>query len=453
MNLPNYFLADLPPEATLTPTTLTEACHTLKRNRAQYLAKRSTADIIRTIDSVAREWLNPGFHFRKLALERGPEELGFSRPTLARGLDTFFRELKGENIEALIASELGHPHRLDDLVATQHELRGERAAIARGPELLAHITAGNIPAPALTSIILGLLVRSAQFMKCASGTALLPRLFAHSIYEAESKFGACIEIAEWRGGNAELEAAMFNESDCVTVTGSDHAVGTIRKSLPAHIRFLGFGHRVSFAYVTGDALAGFGVQRLVENLASDIAAWNQLGCLSPHLCYVENNGRIAAEQFAEMLALELRKREETEPRGAIPDDAAADIATRRAFYEVRAAHSPDTQLWRSEGSTAWTVVYEADPAFQFSCLNRFVYVKGVSNLREALHASELIRGKISTVGLAAGEEEAHRIATELARWGATRICPIGQMQNPPLSWRHDGRPVLADLVTWTDWER
>ena len=44
------------------------------------------------------------------------------------------------------------------------------------------------------------------------------------------------------------------------------------------------------------------------------------------------------------------------------------------------------------------------------------------------------------------------LATQLARWGATRICPLGQMQNPPLTWRHDGRPALGDLVTWTDWE-
>ena len=24
------------------------------------------------------------------------------------------------------------------------------------------------------------------------------------------------------------------------------------------------------------------------------------------------------------------------------------------------------------------------------------------------------------------------------------------MQNPPLAWRHDGRPALGDLMTWTD---
>ena len=87
-------------------------------------------------------------------------------------------------------------------------------------------------------------------------------------------------------------------------------------------------------------------------------------------------------------------------------EAAATIASRRAFYEVRAAHSPDTRCWRSKNSTAWTVVYEADPRFQLSCLNRFIYVKGVADLTEALQSADAVRGKVSTVGLAAPEEQA-----------------------------------------------
>ena len=39
MTLPNYFLADLPPEATLSAAMVGEACQTLKRNRGLYLAR------------------------------------------------------------------------------------------------------------------------------------------------------------------------------------------------------------------------------------------------------------------------------------------------------------------------------------------------------------------------------------------------------------------------------
>ena len=136
----------------------------------------------------------------------------------------------------------------------------------------------------------------------------------------------------------------------------------------------------------------------------------------------------------------------------MPPEAAVSIASRRAIYEVRAAHTLETQVWRSADSTAWTVVYEEDPRFQTSCLNRFIYVKPVADLQEALRAADSVRGKVSTVGLAAPDSQAGDLVKELARWGVTRVCPLGQMQRPPLTWRHDGRPALAELVTWTDWE-
>ena len=73
MNLPNYFLADLPPEATLNRQMLWEACQTLKRNREQYLAGRSTRSLIKVLHDLGQNWLDGEYPFRKLALEKGPE--------------------------------------------------------------------------------------------------------------------------------------------------------------------------------------------------------------------------------------------------------------------------------------------------------------------------------------------------------------------------------------------
>jgi hypothetical protein len=453
MNLPNYFLADLPPDATLTAAMVSEACQTLKRNREIYLAQRSTQSRVEILCAVAENWLQSEYPFRKLALENGPATTGFSRATLANGLVNFFKQFTLENFNALLLQELGHPRRLDEIVSTGAEEKLARGAMARGPEFLAHIAAGNLPNPTLMSIALGVLTRSAQFVKCASGASFVPRLFAHSLYDAEPKLGACLEIAEWRGGQPHIEKALFEEADCVTATGSDEALAAIRHHVPDRARFLGYGHRLSFGYITSEALSSFQAKKTVARAATDVVAWNQLGCLSPHVIYVEHGGAVAAENFAEMLAEELAKREETEPRGDVPTETAATIASRRAFYEVRAAHSPDTRFWRSENSTAWTVVYEADARFQLSCLNRFIYVKGATDLKTALESADAVREKVSTVGIAAGEEKSREMAAQLAAWGVTRVCPLGQMQNPPLTWRHDGRPALGDLVTWVDFEK
>jgi hypothetical protein len=452
MNLPSYFLADLPPEAELTPGLITEACQTLKRNRQRFLEGRTTESIIRVLDRLGRDWQSPGFPFRQAVMQAGPADAGFSAEVLAAGLDPFFQQLTTENLESLLRQELGHPHRLDNFHPNQGEEQSLRGAMAQGPVLLAHIAPANLPIPALMEMVLGLLARSAQLVKCASGDCLVARMFAHSLYEADRKLGACLEVADWKGGAEALEAALFAEADCVVATGSDETLAAIGRRLPPTARFVGHGAKVSFGYVTQQALERE-ARAVVERAAADVSVWNQRGCLSPHVIYVQDSGSGDGEEFAVLLADKLEAMEKTHPRGPLGAGAAGAIAMRRAFYEVRAAHSPDTKMWASQGSTAWTVILENDPLFQISCQNRFIYVKMAPGLSEALQGAELVRDKISTVGLACGHGEMPELARSLAHWGAKRICPLGRMQHPPLGWRHDGRPALGDLLTWVDWEK
>ena len=451
--LPNYFLIDLPGEHPVSPQVISEACHSLRRNRRHYLEKKTSSAIIRLLSELGEAWQQPDFPFRQRALREGPTALGFSQEVLAEGLDRFFRQLTVESLQALVQQDLGSLQRLDGFSQSHTEIQERRSSWARGPELIAHITAGNLPNPALTSMILGLLTRSAQLIKCPRGGALVPQLFAHSLYDMEPKLASCLELAYWPGGSEPHDDVLFREADLVTFTGSDAALEKVRQRLPSRTRLLGYGHRVSFGFITSGVLGGYGVRKVIQRAADDVIAWDQQGCLSPHLFYVQLLGAMSPEQFAEQLANELARRETAFPRAALSVEEAAAIQSRREFYGVRASHNNETKLWSSEGSTAWTVVYETSGLFQLSCLNRFVHVKAVASLDEALKQAESIRENVSTVALAANTDEAPELAQNLARWGATRVCSVGSMQHPPLTWRHDGRPALADLVQWTDWEQ
>ena len=79
VNLPNYFLVDLPPEAQLSAGMLTEACQTLKRNRTQFLAHRPTQGMVEVLSHLAKSWQQLDDPFRKLALEQGPAATGWNR--------------------------------------------------------------------------------------------------------------------------------------------------------------------------------------------------------------------------------------------------------------------------------------------------------------------------------------------------------------------------------------
>ncbi len=453
MKLPDFFLADLPSGTPLSPQMVQDACLAIKRNQRQYLSEKSTTRIIQVLAATAEDWLAENNPYRAIALRQGQADAGFPPEVLAEGIKSFFGSITVKSLETLVRQDLGELDRLDAMVSSRDEERNERSSFARSPELIVHFAAGNLPCPAWTSMILGLLTRSAQFMKCATGTSLLPRLLAHSIHEREPKIGSCLEVAEWKGGNEPLESALFAEADCVTATGSDETLARIRTRVPAQARFLGYGHRVSFGYVAQEVLEGAQVDRIAANAALDVAAWNQLGCLSPHVFYVETGGPISPAEFAARLAHHLQVREQTHPRGPLALEQSVAIASRRSFYEIRASNLRDTLLWKSEKSTAWTVVFENDPLFQLSCLNRMVYVKAVSDLDQALHGADNVRDKVSTVGIASTESQAAHLALRFARWGATRVCPLGKMQQPPLAWRHDGRPALGDLITWVDWEK
>ena len=262
--LPNYFLADLGPEAALSPQIITDACQSLRRNREQFLAPRSTSTLLRVLGDLGDAWMQPDFHFRQRAIQEGPEATGYSASTIAAGLDGFFRQLTPENLQALIQQDLGSAQRLDGFCQTHHEIEERRSAWARGPELMTHIAAGNLPNPTLTSLVLGLLTRSAQFVKCASGSTLIPRLFAHSLYDIEPKLAACLEIAEWPGGSEPLETALFAEASLITATGSDQTIASLRHRVPHTTRFLSYGSRMSFAYVTAESLMGRSTRKVVE---------------------------------------------------------------------------------------------------------------------------------------------------------------------------------------------
>lgn len=472
MNLPDLYLADLPPEAVLTPALVRDACVAVKRNRAGWLATRPTQELVELLSYAAEKWLMPDNGFRRLALDRAPAELGMGSATLARGLDSFLRQLTPESLHALLVQDIGDARRLDEFCGSASELRQGRTAIARGPELLVHFSAGNIPSSALMSLVLGVLTKSAQFFKLSARSSLVPRLFAHSLADLEPKLGRCLEMAAWAGGTVALEDALLAQADCVVVQGSDETVAALRSRTPPASRFIGYGHRLSFAFVGQDVLSGYMARKVAARAAADVTAWNQLGCLSPHVIYVEERGSVSPEGFAEMLGEALGEREQAEPRGELPVEEAAEIRTRRSLHEVRSRrHLQEregaetvprgpffeppghaTRVWGSEESTAWTVVYEEDISFRTSCLNRFVYVKPCPNLSRALQAAEAMHGRVSTVGVAANEGRMPELAAALARWGVTRVCALGRMQEPPLAWRHDGRPALADLVIWTDLE-
>ena len=98
-----------------------------------------------------------------------------------------------------------------------------------------------------------------------------------------------------------LEEIAFRQADIVIASGSDESLTAIHRHVRG--RFIGYGHKVSFSVIGKEALAQS--QQLARAAAYDVALFDQQGCLSPQLIYVEEGGVIRPKEFAALLAREL----------------------------------------------------------------------------------------------------------------------------------------------------
>ena len=99
LNLPDFFLIDLPEEIGVQPKLVGEACDRLKENGDRYLKPRSTSQIAHSLCNLAENWQDDEFPFRRKLIEEGAEKSGFSIEVLLDGLDRMFSQWTPEKFE------------------------------------------------------------------------------------------------------------------------------------------------------------------------------------------------------------------------------------------------------------------------------------------------------------------------------------------------------------------
>lgn len=336
----------------------------------------------------------------------------------------FLGKTTSVDLQELLRCELGHVEVLDRFVP-----RANGLVRAVAPRTILHILAGNTPAAALQSLVRGLVLGSHNRLKLPSEGLPSIEAFCNLLPKEMSS------LVEW---SSELSPDWLPSADAVVVFGDDETVAVFESRVRPDQIFLAHGHRISFGVIFGDP-----TYLSIEGAANDASVFDQLGCLSPQVYYVEGDAR----EYAERLAGAMASYAIFNPRGAVPISVANAIRSLREETRFRASAKEPCAVWQSDESTEWTVVYDEAPEFPVSPLHRTIFVKP---LPHDLH-NELsgVQKHLSCAGIfPATIENAER----LAQCGISRICPIGSMQLPPWTWPQDGQQTLAPLVRWISFE-
>lgn len=440
----------LPPAAP-TGEWITALCDAL-RGAAPALRERDSAEIARVLGAVGARFLDPEDPLRAEALELLPSTAALSPEMAEAVLDEMAADWTAARLSALLDAELGRPSALNGFV----ELGGPRPdsdllrTMAVGPRLCVQIVAGSVPGVGVSALLRSLLVKAPTLLKPGRGDVVLPVLFARTLAEVDGGLGAAAAVVYWPGGSTALEDAALARAEVVTGYGSDRTVSELRARTPITARFVAYHHRVSVGVVGREALAAADLPAVAAEVARAVALFDQRGCVSPQLVYVEAGGERSAEAFAEALAGALRELEAILPTGALDPAEASALQQARGTAELLAGSGSGRILHGGSGS--WTVLFEPHPQPLPPLAGRFARVRPLASLDELPELLEPLAGHLQTVGHAGLGARLVRLAGELGRVGASRVVPFREVAFPPPWWHHDGRGPLTDLVRWVDLE-
>ena len=418
----------------------------VKAASRSYLKTLPVTQIVAVVDQAIARLLDPQDPYRQRMNRLLPWVTGYDDDMVRLELTGYLKTFRQPQLQRFLVEDFGNPLLLD---AFQPRAKGGFSK-AFGVDLAVHVWAGNVPGLPLWSMISGLLVKSGSIGKVASAEPLMAGWFAQLLAEIDPKLADCLAVVWWRGGDTEREKSTFAQADLVLAYGGNATLAHLRHQVPATTRFLPFGHKLSLGMVSACALDARKALKTAQLAALDVMRYDQQGCYSPQVFYVERGGKVSPEVFARYLAHELACLETKYPRRTLDLSEAASLAAWRQTEELKALAEPRAVVL---GQGAWTVVYrDAPQALAPSALNRTVTVVAVDHLDQVMPLLAPHRAFLQTVGVAAAPRELFALAEALGKAGVTRICALGHMTSPEAGWHHDGRFSLLDLTQMVDIE-
>jgi hypothetical protein len=332
-------------------------------------------------------------------------------------------DLTPQSISRWIQLELGQ-----FLNSPEPQMYGNQHCLTVPLTPILHIVSGNTPHAALQSLIRGLIVGATNWMK-------LPQ---EGLPEVDT-FVRTLPKEIRPELSVHLRPDWMGEAEAIVVFGSDATVQDLSQKILPTQRFLVHGHKISLGLIWGRCN-----EQLAEGIANDVFAFDQLGCLSPQFFYVAGDSAEFASQLSKLLK---HQRAKPGTAGKEQPGIAAALRAFREEWKFRAATEHGVFLWESLGNMGWVVVHDPDFGLVANPLHRTIFIKPMPP--DAELALSPLRRLISTIGLYPVNRESINLGV---RSGAQRICPIGQMQSPPLTWHHDGWPALGSFVRYVDVE-
>jgi Acyl-CoA reductase (LuxC) len=386
----------------------TSASSAMRMQSAGPVADRISTALARAFEL----WRDRDYARRRDAIAAIAKSAGYSTELIENSIDALLKPFTSDSLRAMAGT-------------------AARPTVVR-PKTVGFIAAGNVAGAGIHEIAIALIAGAKVRIKTASAEPIFFAEFARTIAEVDGEAGARIAVHNWSRARTDLTDELVAKCECVVAYGDDATIEALRNRSSV----IGFGSRVSAALIDASCIDG-----VDELLARDAALFEQLGCLSLHQVFVVGADGRAARELALRMSAALKRAAVSMPPARIPLRDAAEIRGVRERTRWRAIAGEAVELFEGRG-LEWTVIFEAKAdSFRVSPGFRTVRVTGVRDLAEFRACIMPMSGRIEAMAVAGDDCE-----IEARAMGIPYVCAPGEMQSPPLDWRHGGGGFLDLMV-------
>ncbi len=344
--------------------------------------------------------------------------------------------LRRETLEAKLSAELGP--------APFESRRFSQTAAHLFPlGTLFHIAPGNMPGLPVYTVLEGLLTGNVNLIKLPRSDKGLSLAAFQLLTEQEPRLAPYIYAFDLPSGQTEDIKALATQADGLVVWGGDAAVLAARSIAPSGCKLIEWGHRLSFAYLSGYEEK----EKELSALAGHIIETGQRLCSSCQVIFLDMESREEGESFCrEFLPyLEAAAAKRPSPGAGAQATLSGYTALLERIVENRAEGET---LFRGKGCS---VLFQPDRELELSPMEGNVLVKCLPQ-SELLPALRRQKGRLQTAGLICAPEKREELTALLARAGLTRITRAGTLSTSFPGEAHDGEYPLRRYVRMVDVE-
>ena len=303
--------------------------------------------------------------------------------------------------------------------------------------VLLHIAAGNVDGLPAYSVVEGLLTGNINILKLPQADNGLSVEILRQLIREEPALADFIYAFDTPSEDVDALLRMAQLSDGVVVWGGDGAVSAVRRFAPVGVKLIEWGHRLSFAYLSGAQER----ERDWPALARHIVETRQLLCSSCQVIYLDTECQEDVHAFCRDFLPLLEQAAASGPARSL--GAAAELTLRRYQERVERAISggarqADRQVYHGRGCSLTACT---DRELELSDLFGNPLVKALPR-KELLPTLRRQKGRLQTAGLLCPEEDRAALTDLLTRAGVTRVLRAGEMSDTFAGEAHDGEYPL-----------